>query len=242
LFHPQRRLEGGDGDVGGAFCGTKPISLPRQLQVFEELDHYRKRRGRRALQASTYTIDVHFVHFKNSAADADFPLADINSNMDTLNQYFATSPFTFRLLRVDEVVSSSFATCDRANEDLQDQMGTAHRASDDATMLNVFLCTVPDPVLRGYTTYPYHYPLVLERDNIYIDPTVIGGDKVTLAHEIGHWLGMFISHRSPWWFALCVCLRNLTLLLYSMLVTTGLLHTFENGCSFPGDGVVRVMT
>jgi hypothetical protein len=195
-FHQQRRLTNTHSDGGGGFCGTKSISLSRQLQVFEEIDDYKRRHKRRLQSAGPYTIDVHFVHFKSSSSEADFSTSDINANMDTINQYFADSPFTFRLLRVDEVVSSSFATCDRANVDLQAQMGTAHREGD-ATLLNVFMCTVPDPFIKAYTTYPYNYPLVVEIDNVYIDPTMIGGGKVTLAHEIGHWLGTLIFQLIP---------------------------------------------
>jgi hypothetical protein len=167
------------------------MSVPRQLQVFEEIDEYRRRHQRRLQSAGPYTIDVRFVHFKNNANEADIPLMDINANLDGLNQHFADTPFTFRLLRVDEVVSASFATCAFEDKDLQAQMGLAHREGD-ATLLNVFMCTVPDPVLRGFTNYPYTYPQRLETDIIYIDPTVIGADKVTLSHEIGHWMGTLL--------------------------------------------------
>jgi hypothetical protein len=199
------RLGGG----GGMFCGTESMSVPRQLQVFEEIDDYRRRNKRRLQSGGPYTIDVHFVHFKNNANEADFPLTDINANLDALNQHYASSPFTFRLLRVDEVVSATFATCDHENKDLLAQMGAAHREGD-ATLLNVLMCTFTDPVLKGFTNYPYTYPQVLETDVIYIDPTAIGATKWTLTHEIGHWMGTlllaFFSSSSPSSSSYMVCL------------------------------------
>jgi hypothetical protein len=180
----------------GAWCGTKAPDVEVQIQVMNTIHTWRERKRRRRLTSGPYTVNVRFVDIKASDADADVPQADIDASMAQLNERFASSDFTFTLLETVRVVNSEFATCGFTDRDKHKLIGAEYREGD-ATVMNVYLCDIPEADRAAISYYPFTVPLDFDLDGVYMNPVFVGEGEDTLAHEAGHWLGTW-EHVQYW--------------------------------------------
>jgi hypothetical protein len=189
--HPQAK---------GAWCGTKAPDIEVQIQVMNTIHAWRERKRRRRLTSGPYTVNVRFVDIKASDADADVPQADIDASMALMNERFASSEFSFTFLETVRVVNSEFATCGFTDKAKHTSIGAAYRTGD-ATVMNVYLCDIPEADRAAIAYFPFTVPLVFELDGIYLNPVYLGEGENTLAHEAGHWLGLVGPYFLPCSFA-----------------------------------------
>jgi hypothetical protein len=179
----------------GAWCGTDAPTVEVQIQVMNTIHAWRERKRRlerrqpeRRLTNGPYTVDVRFVDIKASDADADVPQADIDASMAQLNERFAGSDFSFNWIETARVVNADLATCGFTNRDQHELIGAEYREGD-ATVLNVYLCDIPETERAAIAYFPYYVPLNFDLDGIYMNPIYLGEGEDTLPHETGHWLG-----------------------------------------------------
>jgi hypothetical protein len=180
------------------WCGTEAPTVDVQIQVMNTIHAWRERKRRlglrqpndRRLTNGPYTVNVRFVDIKASDADADVPQGDIDASMALLNERFAGSDFSFTWIETVRVVNATLATCGFTDRDQHGRIGAEYREGD-ATVLNVYLCDIPETDRAAIAYFPYYVPLNFDLDGIYLNPIYLGEGEDTLPHETGHWLGTY---------------------------------------------------
>lgn len=160
--------------------------------------------------ATRIPVAFHVVYSRKRGVDVgNVPLANIEAQVDVLNDAYAGTGFTFFLASVDRTLNNKWFTgCySLGNEQAMKQA----LAVDPATTLNVYTCQ-PNGGILGYAYYPSDYPedsywhgVVAQHSSLPGGGAAPYDEGDTATHEVGHYLG--------------------------------LAHTFENGCTAPGDEV-----
>ncbi|KAL7412359.1 hypothetical protein BDY24DRAFT_416153 [Mrakia frigida] len=148
------------------------------------------------------TIDVHFhvVQRSTSRAGGGVKLPQIDSQLDVLNQGYASSGFAFNLVSVDYTKNVDWfelSDVEGPGRDYQTAMKRALRKGT-AKDLNIFVVGFSKSDNIGYSTFPWNYTSDPLDDGVVLNfDTLPGGYKKnydhgrTAVHEVGHWLGLF---------------------------------------------------
>ncbi len=159
--------------------------------------------------AATITIPVvfHVISEDGTRANGNIPDSLINSQINVLNQAYASTGFGFTLQSVNRVVNPAWYPIVYGSN-AEKQMKAALRAGGDGT-LNIYSGDLSDDLL-GWATFPKSK--INSTDGVVIlAESVPGGTATpynegdTATHEVGHWLNLY--------------------------------HTFQNGCKGQGDQV-----
>jgi len=119
--------------------------------------------------------------------------ASLLAQLRVLNATYASAGFAFRLEAVTRVVSSSFATAEVGSGPERAMKTALRRGGRDS--LNVYV-TSP-PALLGWSSFPESARSDRQYDGVVIGFYTLPGSTLkpynqgmTMAHEIGHWLGL----------------------------------------------------
>lgn len=197
----------------GKRCAQHTPSEHEKAEVDAALQRYFKSAGPLAGfdKAGGATVDVAFhVITKTSRGQTYGNVTDkmIADQMAVLNAAFSGSGFTFNLKSTDRTDNSKYY--DRCYGSAESQMKNA-LAISPATTLNVYTCN-PSQGILGYATFPNSYP---ESSNMHgvvlLHSSLPGGSAApyNLGDTATHEVGHYL----------------------------GLYHTFQGGCSAPGDSV-----
>lgn len=157
--------------------------------------------------AAAKVIPVYF-HVVTNGATGNVSDADINAQINVLNQAYGVSGYTFSLVATDRTSSATwFNNCYGTAETA---MKTAlHKGSADD--LNVYTCN-PSGGILGYATFPSSYASAPAKDGVVLLYSSLPNGSAapynegdTGTHEVGHWMGLY--------------------------------HTFQGGCAGNGDFV-----
>jgi hypothetical protein len=167
------------------------------------------KRGTAAFAATT--VDVYW-HVITNGTSGKLTSSQINSQLSVLNNAYASSGFSFRLVGTETTTNAdwysiAFPASGAEPSDAKAMKTALHKGTKAA--LNLYSTTFSDGTL-GYAQFPSSGSLAL--DGVVLDYRSIPGGSLspynlgdTATHEVGHW--------------------------------TGLYHTFQGGCSGSGDSV-----
>jgi Pregnancy-associated plasma protein-A len=162
--------------------------------------------------ADRITIQVRF-HVITSGSQGALTSSQVNQQVATLNSAYdgmlggADTGVTFHLESTDSTSDASWFTDPR---DYEKPMKDALRRGGPET-LNIYSAAVGSDVL-GFSTFPQWYHANADLDGVVIDYRTIPGGQFRDFN-----LGYTAVHETGHWL--------------------GLFHTFENGCTAPGDGI-----
>jgi len=155
------------------------------------------------------TIDVYFHVIRSSDGSGAVSMAQIDAQVDVLNDAFADAGFTFRLVQAQEVVDNDWFTMGYGSA--AEAEAKAELRQGGKTALNIYTAN-PGGGLLGWATFPWSYASRPDDDGVVLLYTSVPGGGETFydegdtgTHEVGHWLGLY--------------------------------HTFQGGCSKNGDYV-----
>jgi hypothetical protein len=145
------------------------------------------------------------VHVIHDGATGLVPQAQIDAQMAVLNQDFAFCGYSFVLLSVDYTDNAAWHVMDTFFDELG---ATSALAVDPAHTINLYLCD-----LAGYLGWAYLPGSFAENDTrnaVFVEYRSLPGG-IFVPYDLGKTATHEVGHY------------------------LGLLHTFENGCSAPGD-------
>jgi hypothetical protein len=196
----------------GARCSTQqPTEVEQMLLAAQERSWVSKQRamGRDISVMAGAVIPVYWHAITNTAGQGAPTPAQVQAQMDVLNNAYTSAGFSFVLMQVNEVANNSWYTMTPGSA-AEAQAKTTLRVGG-ANTLNIYSANIGQGLL-GWATFPSSYNAQPTLDGVVIlNASVPGGTAVpynegdTGTHEVGHWMGLF--------------------------------HTFQGGCRRPGDQV-----
>jgi hypothetical protein len=188
-------------------CGT-PDPSPQELERAQ--DATRRWKEERVIQGRKFggTIPVAF-HVITSGRQGQVTNAQLAAQVEAMNQAYRGTGYSFRLASVNRTENTGWYRM---------VLGTATErkakqalAIDPAHRLNIYVCG-PGQQLLGWAYYPWSFPEGHFMDGVVMHYGTVPGGYLERYNQGGtaiHEIGHYL----------------------------GLLHTFENGCSAPGDYV-----
>ena len=160
-----------------------------------ELAGTHPRFGALAASVSGGVIDVYFHVIKSSSGAGDISTQRINDQMTVLNNAYASTGWSFRLLNVlthvsDTCYTMAYGSTAERNCKTSYRQGTA----DD---LNLYAANIGGGLL-GWATFPSSYASNPKMDGVVLlNASLPGGSAApynlgdTATHEVGHWMGLY---------------------------------------------------
>ncbi|MDY7096477.1 MAG: zinc metalloprotease [Acidobacteriota bacterium] len=192
----------------GKRCAVASPAAEEVAKIQTEVDAWLDQFGGYAPEvAINIPVAFHVVHA--SSGEGNIPTSWINSQISVLNSAYAGTGFSFTLASIDRTQSNSWFTgC--YNRSRERQMKQALNISP-ATTLNIYTCK-PSGGILGWAYFPNSYS-----ESSYWHGTVLLYSTLPGGSAAPYNLGDTGTHEVGHYL--------------------GLYHTFQNGCSSPGDSV-----
>ncbi|HEY5923687.1 MAG TPA: zinc metalloprotease [Kofleriaceae bacterium] len=194
----------GDPDTGR--CGTRHLTIEERDRIEAEVANRMSVSGG-PLNVTGATIDVHFHVITNTSGAGNVSDSMIANQVDVLNDAFAPTGYSFRLVSTDRTANNIWFTAGPGTSGEQQMKNALRRGTADD--LNIYSSN-PGGGLLGWATFPSSYASRPSDDGVVLlYASLPGGGAVpydegdTGTHEVGHWMGLY--------------------------------HTFQGGCSKKGD-------
>jgi hypothetical protein len=191
-------------------CGAEQIDAEQQARIeaeFEVLNAKRAMGG--VVNAQAVSIPVYFHVIRDSSGNGGVTTTQINNQITILNNAFASAGFSFYLASTDYTNNSTWYTASNGTT-AESQMKSALRKGT-ASALN-FYTNSPGGGLLGWATFPWSYASAPSKDGVVVLNTSLPGGTATNYNQ-----GDTGTHEVGHWM--------------------GLYHTFQGGCTSPGDSV-----
>jgi hypothetical protein len=188
-------------------CGTQELSDAEKASV-EQAIGGSKRAQARAAGSVNINVYWHVINNGTGIANGDLPQTQIDSSVAVLNAAYKSTPFKFTLVSVDRTTNSTWYTC--AGGGCESKMKGALRKGG-AGDLNVYSNNMGRGLL-GWATFPSSYASNPSNDGVVILYSSVPGGTAAPYNE-----GDTLTHEVGHW--------------------VGLYHTFQGGCTAPGDSV-----
>lgn len=201
-------------------CGTEEPSEVRKVILEKSMKHFRSTHGIdeqsfRGGGSVNVNVYFHVINKGSGISNGDVPLAQINAQMDVLNNSYgggtggSVTPFHFTLVGVDRTTNANWYSMSYGSAAESQAKAALHRGG--AKDLNIYSANLGGGLL-GWSTFPWDYASNPSRDGVVILYSSLPGGTAapynegdTATHEAGHWLGLY--------------------------------HTFQGGCKNPNDSV-----
>jgi hypothetical protein len=194
-------------DVRG--CATPAPTAEQQAAVEAELAASgRKSAFARAAGSVNVNVYWHVINNGTGIANGDIPQTQIDNSIAVLNAAYKNTPFKFTLAGVDRTTNSTWYTC--AGGGCESKMKSALRKGG-AGDLNVYSNNMGRGLL-GWATFPSSYASAPKMDGVVILYSSVPGGTAAPYNQ-----GDTLTHEAGHWF--------------------GLYHSFQGGCTSPGDSV-----
>ena len=188
-------------------CATEQLSATEQAEVEQALAG-RVSAMARANGSVNIPVYWHVINNGTGIANGDIPQTQIDASLSVLNNAYKNTPFTFTLAGVTRTKNSTWYTC--AGGGCESKMKKALRQGGAGT-LNVYSNNMGRGLL-GWATFPSSYASNPSNDGVVILYTTVPGGTAAPYNE-----GDTLTHEAGHWL--------------------GLYHTFQGGCTEPGDSV-----
>jgi hypothetical protein len=196
---------------GERFCGADHD--PERIKVAEEdfAERFSMKQAFGTANATGAVIDVYFhvINQGTSLANGNIPDSQVTAQINTLNDAYAGTGWSFRLVQTTRTTNSRWYNLRQGSKNERDMKNTLRRGTADD--LNIYSANLQGGLL-GWATFPSSYVGSPKMDGVVIlYSSVPGGSAVpydegdTATHEVGHWMGLY--------------------------------HTFQGGCTGNGDYV-----
>ena len=200
---------GPDGHVKrGERCATRPITAKEQSLIQAEVDAWIAANGANLKAAGNINVAFHVIYSQRRGVETgNIPQQWIDDQIAVLNAAYAGTGFSFTLTSVDRTNSRKWYTGCYNQENKMKQA----LAIDPATTLNIYTCS-PSGGILGWAYLPWSLPESHHLHGVVLlDESLPGGSAspYNLGDTATHEVGHYL----------------------------GLYHTFQNGCSAPGDEV-----
>jgi hypothetical protein len=148
-------------------------------------------------QVTGGTIPVYFHVINNGSgiANGDVPDSAITGQIKVLNAAFASTGWSFSLVRTDRTTNASWYTAQPGTQ-AESQMKAALRMGT-AGDLNIYSNNMGGGLL-GWATFPSSYPSNPIADGVVLLFSSLPGGAAapynlgdTATHEVGHWMGLY---------------------------------------------------
>jgi Pregnancy-associated plasma protein-A len=154
-------------------------------------------------------IDVYWHTITNTSGQGALSSQAINAQINVLNNAFAASGWSFRLVATDTTANNSWFTMGSGSvAETQAKNALRRGTADD---LNIYSANLGGGLL-GWATFPSSYSSRPKDDGVVVLYSSLPGGSAapydegdTATHEVGHWMGLY--------------------------------HTFQGGCNGQGDQV-----
>lgn len=184
-------------------------------------------------QVQTVEIDTYFHIILNGGVDENTPTTEeLENQIVVLNDSFRPHGFSFRLMGTTYTDNIDWYFAGLGSQEQTDMKATLRIG--DASTLNVYLNRPTGSTrgtLLGYATFPFSYQSNPLDDGVVLHDEVVPGGLITrfqegktLAHEVGHWLGLFHTFHPDFGF-----FENINIILY--------LLRLRSACNGAGDDV-----
>ncbi len=193
--------------VLGTRCGAPKVDRRTAEAVDSFVRNYLAEHG--APEKATINIPVAFHVIYNNSGVGNVPLSQINDQITVLNNAYASHGFSFTLASVDRTRSNrAFNNCYSTN--IENRIKAA-LAVDPATHLNIYTCNPAGGIL-GWAYFPWSFAESDYRHGVVMLYSSLPGGSAA-PYNLGdtgtHEVGHYL----------------------------GLYHTFQGGCTPPGDYV-----
>jgi hypothetical protein len=191
-------------------CGNPDLD-PEVVAQIEA--HFESVRARRELagevNATAVSIPVWFHVIRDSTGAGGVTTTQINNQMTVLNNAFASAGFSFYLAGTDYTNNSTWYTMSPGSSAESQAKNALRKGTADD--LN-FYTAKPGNGLLGWATFPWNYSGNPKMDGVVVLNSSLPGGSATNYNQ-----GDTGTHEVGHWM--------------------GLYHTFQNGCTSPGDSV-----
>ncbi|HEV8583173.1 MAG TPA: zinc metalloprotease [Thermoanaerobaculia bacterium] len=179
----------------GPWCAT-PSPAPKTRDWFAGFT----RRPEITLPYKTRVPIPIVLHVLTDGKNGKLTPQQISMLIQNLNWAYRDAPFSFRLYQTETIKNASwFRSC--VFNTTNQQKIRKRLAKDTRYYINVYSCRLGSSSASGISTFPPGYPIpgnpgATYMQGIAIDPITVGGHELfqrglVLAHEVGHYLGLF---------------------------------------------------
>ena len=192
-------------------CATPTPTAEEQaaIQSRFELDAAGKVHAMRTAGSVTIPVYFHVINNGTSISSGNIPDSQITAQINVLNAAYANTPYRFSLVSTDRTTNSKWYTVRQGSRNEQ-QMKAALRKGG-ANALNLYTANLGGGLL-GWATFPWDYTKSPSMDGVVMLYSSVPGGTATNYNE-----GDTATHEVGHW--------------------VGLWHTFQGGCTAPGDEV-----
>jgi len=202
--------EGTEAQAEARNCGAEEIDAEQQAQIEAQFELLKAKQAMGGVvSAQAVSIPVYFHVIRDSYGNGGVTTTQINNQITILNNAFAAAGFSFYLASTDYSNNSTWYTAGHGST-AEAQMKSALRKGT-ATALN-FYTNSPGGGLLGWATFPWSYASAPSKDGVVVLNTSLPGGTATNYNQ-----GDTGTHEVGHWM--------------------GLYHTFQGGCTSPGDSV-----
>ncbi|HLM43438.1 MAG TPA: zinc metalloprotease, partial [Myxococcaceae bacterium] len=191
----------------GRNCGAEHIDVEQQARIEAQFEVLKAKQD--SVVAQAVSIPVYFHVIRDSSGLGGVTTTQINNQITILNNAFASAGFSFYLAGTDYTNNSTWYTAGPSTTAESQMKNTLRKGT--ATALN-FYTSKPGNGLLGWATFPWSYSGSPKMDGVVVLNSSLPGGSST-----NYNLGDTGTHEVGHWM--------------------GLYHTFQGGCTSPGDSV-----
>lgn len=181
-------------DAGLHRCATLHLPLFERERIDLEVAEYISSFAPGKSAVTGGVINVYWHTITSSSGQGAPTTSQINSQINVLNNAYASTGWQFNLVSVDTTANNSWYTCSGGTCETQMKTALRQGSADD---LNIYSNNMGGGLL-GWATFPSSYASNPKNDGVVILTASLPGGSAapynlgdTATHEVGHWMGLY---------------------------------------------------
>jgi hypothetical protein len=191
-------------------CGVVPTQHEMaEMEARFAMDRAGRVTAMRAVGSVSVPTYFHVINKGTGIANGDIPQSQIDAQLSVLNAAYANSPYTFVLAGVTRTTNSKWYALRQGSRNEKDMKAALRQGGKNA--LNIYTANLSNSLL-GWATFPSSYASNPTMDGVVLLYSSVPGGTAANYNQ-----GDTGTHEVGHWL--------------------GLYHTFQGGCTAPGDSV-----